>query len=777
MRRIYMVGNTHFDPVWLWKWDEGMASVRATFRSALDRMREDPDFIYSFASPPVFEWIRRTDPEMFAEIKGRVAEGRWELAEGWWVQPDCYAAGGESYVRQGLYGQKYLRENFGRTATGVFNIDSFGHSPQLPQILRKSGIDHNCFCRPEAHHLPLPAPLFRWRGLDGSVLPMFRAEAAFSQDLAAALAAQPEGGDDLLMVYGVTDHGGAPTKRMLAAIHAHPGCEFSTVERFFREHAAGAPEYAGELLTRDFGTYANLPEIKRLNRLAETAVRNAEVATLLAGVDARAELEGCWHDVLFNQFHDIIGGAAIRQAYDDARAGLGRACATANELTHFALQRRTRDIATLGVNPYDCWNLVLWNLNGTPYRGYVEAEVQCAYEFDWYDGGVELEDESGRRYPCQVIREWSAIKRFRSRFVFHAAVPAAGHLLLRHLRTGAAVTPPAGDPFHVVTRRLEVAFDRTTGTVAEIRRRDGKRLCGALLVPVCRYDDGDTWCFNVKEYGAEAKPCVLRESRVTETGALRATVKFTYVFQDSRIEMYYTFYEDELWFDVAWRVNWNEKHHVLKLETPAAGRHRVAVPYGSVERDESVPDVPLGDWLRIGGMTLLCDGIFAYNLHGGTLGLTVLRSPIYGDLRNAEIDYGEDYSHLSQGLNEGRARVFFGEAGAAEAQAFRNPPLVVCEANHGGTLPRSQGALALTAPTAVVTALKRAEDGDGVVVRMVEPEGRAQAARLEYGGRGYPLSFAPFEIKTLRIAPSGAAAEAALTEEPLPAPVPAPPKR
>ena len=66
MRRIYMVGNTHFDPVWLWKWDEGMASVRATFRSALDRMREDPDFIYSFASPPVFEWIRRTDPEMFA---------------------------------------------------------------------------------------------------------------------------------------------------------------------------------------------------------------------------------------------------------------------------------------------------------------------------------------------------------------------------------------------------------------------------------------------------------------------------------------------------------------------------------------------------------------------------------------------------------------------------------------------------------------------------------------------------------------------------------------
>lgn len=71
-----MIGNTHFDPVWLWRWDEAMASIRATFRSALDRMNEDADFIYSFATPPVFEWIRKADPEMFREIQERVREGR-----------------------------------------------------------------------------------------------------------------------------------------------------------------------------------------------------------------------------------------------------------------------------------------------------------------------------------------------------------------------------------------------------------------------------------------------------------------------------------------------------------------------------------------------------------------------------------------------------------------------------------------------------------------------------------------------------------------------------
>ncbi len=104
MKKVYMIGNTHFDPVWLWKWDEAMFSITATFRSALERMREYPEFKYSFATPPVFEWIKKTNPEMFEEIKQRVEEGRWDLGKGWWVQPDCYTPSGESLVRQGLYG-------------------------------------------------------------------------------------------------------------------------------------------------------------------------------------------------------------------------------------------------------------------------------------------------------------------------------------------------------------------------------------------------------------------------------------------------------------------------------------------------------------------------------------------------------------------------------------------------------------------------------------------------------------------------------------------------
>ena len=136
MATVYMTGNTHFDPVWLWRWDEAMASIRATFRSVLERMEEDGDFQYAFSAPAVFEWILATDPELFEKIQKRVEEGRWELGEGWWLQADAYTGLGESYVRQGLYGQRWLHRHFGKISRTLYAIDSFGHPDTLPALLR-----------------------------------------------------------------------------------------------------------------------------------------------------------------------------------------------------------------------------------------------------------------------------------------------------------------------------------------------------------------------------------------------------------------------------------------------------------------------------------------------------------------------------------------------------------------------------------------------------------------------------------------------------------------
>ena len=146
---LHMIGNGHLDPVWLWRWQEGFQAIKATFRSALDRMCESDDFLFTSSSAGTYEWVEQNDPRMFAEIKARVSEGRWQIVGGWWNQPDCNLPSGESFVRQGLYGQRWFQEHLGVMARVGYNVDSFGHHGMLPQILKKSGLDYYVHTRPE----------------------------------------------------------------------------------------------------------------------------------------------------------------------------------------------------------------------------------------------------------------------------------------------------------------------------------------------------------------------------------------------------------------------------------------------------------------------------------------------------------------------------------------------------------------------------------------------------------------------------------------------------
>ena len=172
--RLHMIGNAHIDPVWLWRWQEGCHEVLASFRSALDRMQADPEFLFVSSSAAFYQWVEQIQPAMFEEIRARVAEGRWEIVGGWWIQPDCNIPGGESFVRQGLYGQRYFQEKFGVMARTGYNVDSFGHHAMLPQILRLSGLEHYVFMRPGPHEKGLPSRLFWWEADHGARVLTFR---------------------------------------------------------------------------------------------------------------------------------------------------------------------------------------------------------------------------------------------------------------------------------------------------------------------------------------------------------------------------------------------------------------------------------------------------------------------------------------------------------------------------------------------------------------------------------------------------------------------------
>ena len=159
---IYLIGNAHLDPAWAWQWQEGFAEIKATFRSALDRMKEFDGYVFTAAGASYYQWVEENAPSMFEEIRQNVAEGRWVIAGGWWLQPDCNLPCGESFARHGLYAQRYFYEKFGKIADFGYNVDSFGHNGALPQLLAKCGMHSYVMMRPEAQEKMLDRDTFFW---------------------------------------------------------------------------------------------------------------------------------------------------------------------------------------------------------------------------------------------------------------------------------------------------------------------------------------------------------------------------------------------------------------------------------------------------------------------------------------------------------------------------------------------------------------------------------------------------------------------------------------
>ena len=775
---VYLVGNTHFDPVWLWTWDEGMASIRSTFRSALDRMKEEEQFCYSFSCPPVFEWIRETEPSMFEEIRERVREGRWRLDEGMWLQPDCFSGCGESYIRQCLYGQRYLFANFGVYSDTAFNADCFGCPETMPQILKKSGMKYAIFGRPDGKDLPLADPLFRWRSPDGSEILACRVQDAgapwspdFPKALENALAWTEQKQKDALVILGVTDHGGAPTKRDIA-FGLRKQAEgrnivFSGTTEYFEKRKQGdlsSLRTVGEIPIRYFGVFCDLPAVKKENRASELALLRAErvsvLEKLLSGKPfPTALLAGAWKDVLFNQFHDILGGSSIRDAYTDAFHKWGHAQTEVNEYLYPALGRLTREIS-LPLDADAPWYLVVWNLHPFPVSRPVTAEVQWAWEFDWYKDEVSVTDADGREYPCQMLTPRTPIPGFRSRFVFEAEIPAFGY------RVFAVHRRPAAQPENLCSvsesglsnGMIRAEPDPVTGGIAGVwDELTGERLSGHLALPFVCEDTSDVWAFNFKAYG-EREFFRVESVSVRERGPLFTRLHVKASYNRSVLDADYVLYRGKKEVEGSFRLFWQEEGKTCRFafasceDDPALS---AASPLGETKREKNGAEMPAGGYLSFGDMTVYSDCFFSYTAEKNELACTAVRSPVYGDLRMGAIP-DDDYEYEGQGILYGKWRVSLEKSTVYERQnaadAFLSPYVIINEAHHDGVRGWEDGFLRLTGNNVRLTALKPAEDGgDDIILRLVNVGGETETAQITLVGRSADFTLAPYEILTVRL--------------------------
>jgi len=334
-RSVYMVGHAHIDMNWMWSWPETVAVTLDTFRTMLDLMEEFPEFHFSQSQASVYAIVRDYAPDLLPRIASRIREQRWDVIASHWVEGDKNMAAGESLCRHLLYTRAFLDELFGLTPEEVpvdWSPDTFGHAASVPTYLRRGGVRYLYLHRPGTCQQPVPEA-FWWTGPDGArVLVRNDQQRGYNTvpDPATVLGAvramhASTGLGVTMLVYGVGDHGGGPTRRDLLMAREmgtwpiFPAIRSARAQDFF-EHLArdgeSLPVLTGELNTEVAGCYTTQSLIKRDNRVAEARLTDAETAATLDTLARGAAYPGArfaddWRRTLFSHFHDILPGSGV----------------------------------------------------------------------------------------------------------------------------------------------------------------------------------------------------------------------------------------------------------------------------------------------------------------------------------------------------------------------------------------------------------------------------------------------------------------------------------
>jgi alpha-mannosidase len=831
---VRLSGNSHIDAAWLWPWTETVDVVRRTFGTALQLMDEYPQYTYTQSAAAYSEWIADKYPDELKQIQDRVKQGRWEMVGGMWVEPDLNMPDGESLVRQLLVGKRYFKEQFGVDVRIGWNPDSFGYNWQLPQIYKKSGIDYFVTQKMAWNDTTkLPMKIFWWQSPDGSrVLTYFPHDYAndidpvrIAGDVARSRELNP-GVTEMMHLYGVGDHGGGPTRSMLdTGIHwsdpkmVFPPTTWGVAQGFFSDiegklDTGHSPIWnyktlaAGDTKLQDppagkislpvwndemyfeyhRGVFTTQSNHKRSMREAEEQVLNAEKISSLAWVDGASypaeRLTEAWKKVLFNQFHDLAAGSGIGVIYQDAQRDYDdvrwiSANASIGGFHRIASQIKTNAIP--GV-PVMVWNPLAWERTDL-----VEATVQMP---EAAKSGIAVLDAKGKALPIQILSSNPMTNSYEL-LVEAKDVPSMGYEIL-HVVPGKRETPTdlKASGLTLENEFLRVTVDAQTGCIKSLYDKKssfesiasggcGNQLIGFKDTP----KDYDAWNIDADFDRVFTNIDEADSVQLMDKGPLRASIRVTRTWQSSKFVQDITLYAGLDRVDVINDIDWHETHTLLKAAFPLAassGEATFEIPYGSIERpttrnnkiEQAKFEVPAMRWADLGdgkhGFSLINESKYGYDAKGNVLRISLLRSPTWPDPNADRSHHHFRYSLYPHAGDWKQAMT------VRHGYDFNYGLQSMQLETHEGKLPPEQSFVAVSNPNVVLTAMKKAEDDDGLILRFYEwagttgdvritvPAGATSAilTNLMEQPEGAPLSVTnnqvavtahPFEIVSVRV--------------------------
>ncbi|HYO89164.1 MAG TPA: alpha-mannosidase, partial [Candidatus Limnocylindrales bacterium] len=800
---IVAVGHAHIDVAWLWTLDQVVRKSGRTFSTVLMLMEQYPEFKFSQSQPQLYQYIERHYPELFARIKERVAEGRWEPIGGTWVEPDINAIGAESLVRQFLLGRGYFRKHFGDVDTPVLWLpDTFGYSWALPQLIKLAGMKYFITHKMSWNQYnQMPNQLLWWQGLDGTrVLTHFLTTPDMGDSIPGSTTynglvngreifgtwknfRQKEQYNELMTAYGYGDGGGGPTREMVenvGQLKQHPGAprvRFGTVREYMegveRSISADLPVWNGEFyLEYHRGTLTSQARNKRSNRKSEFLLHDAEflaaLAALYTGFSYPHEaFQQAWELVCLNQFHDILPGSSIAEVYEDS----ARDYAIVRELGETVREEALRALAeslpspaaVLVANPTSFGGRRVGLLAGALDGGLSDADG-CALLTQSVEGGVLIELPAAQPYSVIGLQPTN-----------EAATVADSEL---------AITQAEGV---IVLENALIRAEIQDGDVTRIYDKAAGREVLAEASALVAYEDRplnfDAWDIDIFYEDRAEKIKGVDSVTITEQGPVRMAVTMERRYRSSVIRQTISLCRGSKRLDFVTWIDWHEQHTLLKAAFPVNILCPLAtfdIQWGNVQR--TTHRNTSWDWARFEtcahkwadlsegnyGVAVLNDCKYGCDIRDNVIRLSLLKSATSPD---PSADQGEHWMTYSLLPHEGD---WHNEV--IPAAYDLNDPLILRRIDSGSRRGTASGSLvSVSAPNVVIETVKRAENGNGLIVRLYEDQRSrgafalstsfplAQAVvcnlleedgeALAVEGSTLSLSITPYQIITLRLIP------------------------
>lgn len=769
---VYAVSNAHLDTQWNWDVQTTIRDyVKKTLSQNLFLLSQYPDYVFNFEGGVKYAWMKEYYPEQYEQVKDYVKSGRWHIAGASWDANDVIVPSVESQIRNIMLGQNYYRDEFGVESTDIFLPDCFGFGWTLPTVASHCGLLGFSSQKLGWRHLPFyednkkyPFAVGLWKGVDGESIMMahgynynyrWRGE-DISSNKSLEKYASENPYNVVYHYYGTGDTGGAPSIGSVEAVEKGlkgvgplkiVSAASDQMYKDFLPYSSHPelPVFEGELLMDVHGTgcYTSQAAMKLYNRqnelLGDAAERGAAVAALYAGHEyPTAQLTEAWKRFIFHQFHDDLTGTSIPRAYEFS---WNDELLSLKQFGDLLTDAATSVGASLNTNVGGT-AVLLFNPLGYETTDLVEIEIPAKFR----PSQAVVKDHNGKQVKAQV----TGFADGKAKVLVEATVPAVGYAVYDVAVKGRGNAGHASKVNKVENSVYSITFGANGDITSLVDKRNGKELVApGKAIRLAMFTDNKSYAWpawEVMKTTVDAEPVSFGEDvtiELVDNGALKKSVKISKKYGDSQFTQYVNLYEGALAerIDFVNDVDWATTNALVKAEFPLSVSNEKAtydLGLGVIERGNNTPtayEVPARDWADLSdsgyGVTVLNNSKYGWDKpNDNTIRLTLLHTP--------ETKSGYTYQdHQDMGRHEFTYSIV-GHDGALDRAAAVKAGERLNQRVKAFIVPKSKGngrSLSLASTDAAnvsIKALKRADDGNGYVVRVYETSGKPTTANVVF---------------------------------------------